>query len=93
MTPARGSGRQPRYLLSQIGDRRADLEARRRDLDDALAESSTRSRPLPRLTWTRLGRDRLWSAEPPDPDTADLRRLTWAAPSTAWFGHDLNDEP
>jgi DNA-binding transcriptional MerR regulator len=34
----RGQVAQLEYLLSQIGDRRADLEARRRDLDDALAE-------------------------------------------------------
>ena len=34
----RGQAAQLEYLLSQIGDRRADLEARRRDLDDALAE-------------------------------------------------------
>ncbi len=34
----RGQVAQLEYLLSQIGDRRPDLEARRRDLDDALAE-------------------------------------------------------
>jgi DNA-binding transcriptional MerR regulator len=34
----RGQTAQLEFLLSQIGDRRADLEARRRDLDDALAE-------------------------------------------------------
>ncbi len=34
----RGQVAQLEYLLAQIGDRRADLEARRRDLDDALAE-------------------------------------------------------
>ena len=29
---------QLRYLLSQIGDRRADLERRRRDIEDSLRE-------------------------------------------------------
>lgn len=33
-----GEAGQLRYLLAQIADRRADLEARRRDVDDALAE-------------------------------------------------------
>ena len=33
-----GEAGQLRYLLAQIGDRRAELEQRRRDLDEALAE-------------------------------------------------------
>lgn len=33
-----GEAGQLRYLLAQIGDRRRELEQRRRDLDDALAE-------------------------------------------------------
>lgn len=33
-----GEAGQLRYLLSQIDDRRADLESRRRDIEDALAE-------------------------------------------------------
>ena len=33
-----GESGQLEYLLSQIGDRRADLEARRRDIADSLAE-------------------------------------------------------
>lgn len=33
-----GEAGQLRYLLSQIGDRRADLESRRRDIEDSLAE-------------------------------------------------------
>lgn len=34
----RGHAQQLAYLLAQIDERRADLQARRRDLDDALAE-------------------------------------------------------
>ncbi|NNM46446.1 MerR family transcriptional regulator [Knoellia koreensis] len=34
----RGKASQLEYVLSQIDERRADLEARRRDLDDALSE-------------------------------------------------------
>jgi DNA-binding transcriptional MerR regulator len=34
----RGKASQLEYVLSQIDERREDLEARRRDLDDALAE-------------------------------------------------------
>ncbi len=34
----RGEAEQLRYLLGQIGERRADLERRRRDVDAALAE-------------------------------------------------------
>jgi DNA-binding transcriptional MerR regulator len=34
----RGKASQLEYVLSQIDDRRADLEQRRRDLDDALLE-------------------------------------------------------
>ncbi|WP_256837886.1 MerR family transcriptional regulator [Ornithinimicrobium faecis] len=33
-----GEAGQLRYLLSQIGDRREDLESRRRDIEDSLAE-------------------------------------------------------
>lgn len=33
-----GEAGQLRYLLSQIGDRREDLERRRRDIDDSLRE-------------------------------------------------------
>lgn len=33
-----GEAGQLRYLLSQIDDRRADLESRRRDIEDSLAE-------------------------------------------------------
>ena len=33
-----GEAGQLRYLLAQIGDRRAELEQRRRDVDAALAE-------------------------------------------------------
>ena len=33
-----GEAGQLRYLLSQIGDRREDLEARRKDIEDSLAE-------------------------------------------------------
>lgn len=33
-----GEAGQLRYLLDQIGDRRADLESRRRDIEDSLAE-------------------------------------------------------
>lgn len=37
----RGSRSQLEYVLTQIDERRADLEARRRDLDEALAELTT----------------------------------------------------
>lgn len=37
----RGRRSQLEYVLGQIDDRRADLEQRRRDLDEALAELST----------------------------------------------------
>lgn len=33
-----GEAGQLRYLLDQIGDRRADLESRRQDIEDSLAE-------------------------------------------------------
>lgn len=33
-----GEAGQLRYLLSQVGDRRADLESRRRDIEESLAE-------------------------------------------------------
>lgn len=36
-----GEAGQLRYLLSQIGDRRADLERRRRDIEDSLRELET----------------------------------------------------
>ncbi len=37
----RGKASQLEYCLAQIDDRRADLEHRRRDIDDALAELDT----------------------------------------------------
>ncbi|GAA1789267.1 MAG: MerR family DNA-binding transcriptional regulator [Actinobacteria bacterium] len=37
----RGRRSQLEYVLTQIDERRADLEARRRDLDEALAELTT----------------------------------------------------
>ncbi|MEI2776990.1 MAG: MerR family DNA-binding transcriptional regulator [Tetrasphaera sp.] len=37
----RGKRSQLEYVLGQIDDRRADLEQRRRDIDDALAELGT----------------------------------------------------
>ena len=37
----RGKRSQLEYVLGQIDDRRADLEQRRRDIDDALAELDT----------------------------------------------------
>lgn len=36
-----GEAGQLRYLLSQVDDRRADLESRRRDIEDSLAELDT----------------------------------------------------
>lgn len=36
-----GEAGQLRYLLSQIGERRADLERRRRDIEDSLRELET----------------------------------------------------
>ncbi len=39
-----GEAGQLRYLLSQIDDRRADLENRRRDIEDSLAELETLER-------------------------------------------------
>ena len=37
----RGKRSQLEYVLGQIDERRADLEARRRDIEDALAELET----------------------------------------------------
>lgn len=39
-----GEAGQLRYLLGQIDDRRADLESRRRDIEDSLAELATLER-------------------------------------------------